>query len=110
MEAWVDVCPVGELLPGGVRVVELEDGRSVAVFRIGNEYHALEDRCSHEDENLSWGLVHGCEVTCPRHGARFSLLTGEALSPPAYESVAVFPVRVQEGRIQVASEPATGAR
>ena len=111
MEHWTNVCSASELLPGGVKVAELGDGRPVAVFRVGNDYYAIEDRCSHEDENLSWGTVQGCEVTCPRHGARFSLRTGEALSLPAYEPVAVFSVRVREGMVQIAAAPAgPGAR
>jgi len=71
----------------------------------GGRYHAIEDLCSHEAEALSWGVVEGEEVICPRHGARFSLVTGAALTPPAYEPVAVFPVRVEEGVVQVDAEP-----
>ena len=50
-------------------------------------------------------MVEGEEVICPRHGARFSLVTGAALTPPAYEPVATFPVRVEEGVVQVDAEP-----
>ena len=46
------------------------------------------------------------EVTCPRHGARFSVVTGEALSPPAYEPVGTFQVRVEQGIVQVRTERA----
>jgi 3-phenylpropionate/trans-cinnamate dioxygenase ferredoxin component len=45
--------------------------------------------------------VDGDEVICPRHGARFCIRTGEALSPPAYEPVPTFPVRVTDGMVQV---------
>jgi 3-phenylpropionate/trans-cinnamate dioxygenase ferredoxin subunit len=48
--------------------------------------------------------VEGEEVVCPRHGARFSLASGAALSPPAYEPVATFPVRVENGIVQVCDE------
>ncbi|MGH8610107.1 MAG: ferredoxin, partial [Gammaproteobacteria bacterium] len=40
-------------------------------------------------------------ITCPRHGARFCIKTGEALSPPAYEAVTTFPVRVEDGMVFV---------
>ncbi len=43
-------------------------------------------------------------VVCPRHGARFCLATGAALSPPAYEPLRIFSVREREGRIEVAAE------
>ncbi len=105
MAEWIDVAPAGDFPPDSVQVVDCDDGRSIAVFNVGGRYHAIEDLCSHEAENLSWGVVSGTEVACPRHGARFSLLTGEALSPPAYEPVAVFPVRVEDGMVQVDVEP-----
>ncbi|MDH3768790.1 MAG: ferredoxin, partial [Gammaproteobacteria bacterium] len=52
-------------------------------------------------EELTGGPIEGDEIICPRHGARFCLRTGAALTPPAYDDVTVFPVRVENGRIQV---------
>jgi len=48
--------------------------------------------------------VEGEEIVCPRHGARFSLVTGAALSPPACEAVATFAVRVEDGVVKVRDE------
>jgi 3-phenylpropionate/trans-cinnamate dioxygenase ferredoxin subunit len=45
--------------------------------------------------------VQGCIITCPRHGATFDIRTGDALSAPAYEPTAKFPVRVDDGMVQV---------
>jgi 3-phenylpropionate/trans-cinnamate dioxygenase ferredoxin component len=100
MEEWTDVAPVADFPPGGVRSVDV-DGTAIAVFNLGGRYYAIEDMCSHEAESLSGGEVEGEEVICPRHGAHFSIPTGEALSPPAYEPVATFPVRVEQGMVQV---------
>lgn len=100
MSDWIDVAPVAEFAPGSCRRVDA-DGVAIAVFNAGGRYCAIEDLCSHEAEALSPGKVEGFEVTCPRHGARFSLITGDALSPPAYEPVAVFPVRLENGMVQV---------
>jgi 3-phenylpropionate/trans-cinnamate dioxygenase ferredoxin component len=101
MPTWKDVAAVDDFPDGTAQVVELDDGREVAVFRTDGAFYALEDRCSHEDENLSWGVIEGEEVVCPRHGSHFSLRSGAALSPPALEPVATFPVRIQDGRVQV---------
>lgn len=101
MAEWLDVAKADDFADGTVRVVALEDGREVAVFNVGGRFLAIEDRCSHEDEVLSWGVVEGEEVTCPRHGSRFSLVTGAALTPPACEPVATFAVRVEGGVVQV---------
>jgi 3-phenylpropionate/trans-cinnamate dioxygenase ferredoxin subunit len=50
---------------------------------------------------LTGGFVEGDVIVCPRHGARFSIRTGEALSAPAYEPTDIFPVRVHDGNVQV---------
>ncbi len=98
---WTEVGPEGELPSGSHRVYEVE-GRFVAVYNVGGELYAIEDRCTHDDNPLSDGPVEDHEVICPRHGARFCLRTGAALSPPAYEPVATYPVRRREGRICIA--------
>ncbi len=96
--AWVEVGPESELPPGAHRVYEVE-GRFVGVYNVGGELYAIEDVCTHDGNPLSDGPVEDHEVICPRHGARFCLRTGAALSPPAYEPVATFPVAVRAGRI-----------
>lgn len=100
MSDWTDVAAVADFLPGSCRQVEV-DGVAIAVFNVDGRYYAIEDACSHEAETLSNGQLSGLEITCPRHAARFSLVTGEALSPPAYEPIAIFPVRLDNGRVQV---------
>lgn len=100
MSDWVDVAGTDELVPGSYRVVDV-DGASVAVFNLNGTYHAIEDICTHDGGVLTGGAVEGEQVVCPRHGARFSIKTGEVLAPPAYEPIATFPVRIEGGRIQV---------
>ena len=100
MAQWVDVAAVGELPPGAHKVVEVE-GAMIAVFNLGGHYHAIEDVCTHDGGTLTGGEVHGEEIECPRHGARFSITTGDVLAPPAYEPISTFPVRVEDGVIQV---------
>jgi len=97
---WVTVAKLGELAPGAHRVVDV-DGARVVVFNLGGEYHAIEDVCTHDGGQLTGGVIEGDEVVCPRHGARFSIRTGAALTAPAYEPVAKFPVRVENGVVQV---------
>jgi 3-phenylpropionate/trans-cinnamate dioxygenase ferredoxin subunit len=80
------------------------DGTAIAVFNVGGTLHAIEDVCTHDGGELASGSVEGDTVACPRHGARFCLRTGAALSPPAYEPTAVLPVRVEGGRVQVRDE------
>ena len=66
------------------------------VCRVEGELRAVENRCSHDDGPLGEGEVAGHEVTCPRHGARFDLRSGAALSMPAVTPIDTFEVR-QDG-------------
>ncbi len=93
----VEVCPLDELPPGSVRIVPVERFLAVGVYNCGGELYALEDRCSHDDGPLCEGEFD-CEekiAVCPRHGARFDITTGQALSLPAYLPVDTYPVRVR---------------
>lgn len=100
MSDWIDVAAVEDLPVGSHRVVEI-DGAQVAVFNLDNEFHAIEDVCTHDGGVLTGGTVEGEQIICPRHGARFSIRTGAVLAPPAYEPIHTFPVRVHAGRVQV---------
>ena len=100
MSEWSSVAAVSEFPAGTCRRL-LVDGVSMAIFNVDGRFYAIEDVCSHAAETLSDGTLDGLEIICPRHAARFSLLTGEALAPPAYEPVAVFPVQISNGLVQV---------
>lgn len=100
MSGWVDVAPAAELPPGGSRVVSVENVQ-IAVFNLEGRYYAIEDVCTHDGGELASGVREGDVIVCPRHGARFSIKTGAVLAPPAYEPVATFPVRVENGMVQV---------
>jgi 3-phenylpropionate/trans-cinnamate dioxygenase ferredoxin component len=105
MTDWVDVAAYADFPPGSVRSVDV-DGAQVAVFNLGGTCYAIEDICTHDGGILTGGTVEDDVVVCPRHGARFCIRTGEVLSPPAYEDVAVYAVRVEAGVVQV-SGPAS---
>ena len=98
----IDICPVTELPPGGMRMVEWED-LEIGVFNCAGELLAIEDRCSHDDGELLYGTLDEatCSIECPRHGSVFDLRTGKPLNLPAYEPVDTFPVSVQDGVIKI---------
>ena len=77
------------------------DGIPIVVVRCGSELYAVEDRCTHDGEALGDAAVESCQIICPRHGAHFCLRTGEALTPPAYEPLRTYKVRVESGRVLV---------
>lgn len=100
MTDWKDICRQSEISPGKCKLVELDEDM-VAVYNIDGEFYAIEDRCTHDGGELASGDVEKDEVVCPRHGARFCIRTGEALTPPAYEDVETFPLRIEDGRVQI---------
>ena len=101
--SWIRVAPATEIAPGDYATAEV-DGAFVAVFNVNGEYLAVEDVCTHDGGGLAGGLVEGDQVVCPRHGARFCLRTGRALTPPAYEPVRHYATRIAEGWVEVEGE------
>lgn len=95
---WVEVAEVEGFAPSSHRVVDV-DGTAVVVFNLGGEFFALEDVCTHDGGQLTGGCVEGEEIVCPRHGARFAIRTGDALTAPAFEPTLRFPVKVEGGRV-----------
>jgi 3-phenylpropionate/trans-cinnamate dioxygenase ferredoxin subunit len=70
------------------------DGRPIAVVRIGEDFYAIGDTCSHANISLSEGEVHAeeRELECWKHGSTFSLTTGEPTCFPATRAVPVYDV------------------
>ena len=101
-QTWTFVCATAELLPGEMQSVFDEvTGTPILVVNLDGDLYALEDRCSHEDFELSAGPFDAAtgEVECVLHGARFDVRTGAALCAPAYEPVAKFPVKLEHGGV-----------
>jgi 3-phenylpropionate/trans-cinnamate dioxygenase ferredoxin subunit len=102
MSPIIDICPLEELPPGAMRLVEWED-LEIGVFNCAGELLAIEDRCSHDDGVLVEGALDEatCTIECPRHGSKFDLRTGKPVNLPAYLPVDTFPVSIEEGLIKI---------
>ena len=101
-EAWTFVCAISELLPGEMKTAWDEvTSVPIVVFNYDGEYYALEDKCSHEDFELSAGSYDAEEATveCVLHGARFDIRNGAPLCAPAYTGVPKFPVKLEHDAI-----------
>jgi 3-phenylpropionate/trans-cinnamate dioxygenase ferredoxin subunit len=98
MSDFQKVADVDEIPPGGRKSLVFDE-RAVLLFRIGDDFYAVEDVCSHDGQPLTEGLLEGTAIECPRHGARFDVRTGRPLCMPAVEPIAVFEVRVEGGVI-----------
>ena len=85
-----------ELKPGTARRFDVGEHR-IALVRIGDDFYAIGDRCSHADYSLAEGDVweDECEIECPKHGSTFSLTTGEPQTLPATQPVPIYTVSVE---------------
>jgi 3-phenylpropionate/trans-cinnamate dioxygenase ferredoxin subunit len=101
MPEFVRVAATSEIQPGDRLIVEL--GRDwVAIFNVDGMYYAVQDICTHDDGPLAEGELIGCEIECPRHGARFDIRTGKVTAPPALVDVPTYEVRVDGDHILIA--------
>lgn len=96
------VCSVDDLADGEARRFDL-GGVSIALVRIGVDWYAIGDRCTHQDVSLSDGevLADTRELECPKHGSCFSLETGEVDSLPATKPVPAYVVRIDDRDVYV---------
>ncbi|MEW4490122.1 non-heme iron oxygenase ferredoxin subunit [Thalassoglobus sp. JC818] len=90
-----------ELGDGDRLSVILGDEISALVIRIGDDYYCVEDVCTHDGQPMTDGEISGCELTCPRHGAKFDIRTGKALCMPATQPVETFKVEIRSDEIFV---------
>ena len=90
------LCRVDEIAPGTARRFDVGHHR-ICVVRIGDDFYAIGDRCSHADYSLCEGEIweEEREVECWKHGSTFSLVTGEPQSLPATRPVPVYEVQVE---------------
>jgi 3-phenylpropionate/trans-cinnamate dioxygenase ferredoxin component len=95
------VATVADVPQDTVKAVTLDD-LSLLLVHTGDGLYAIENRCSHAEEPLACGRVKYGWISCPAHGARFDLETGEALTLPATASIRTYAVRIDGDAISVA--------
>ena len=94
------VADVHEIPDPGKKVLELDD-RFVVLLHVDGRFYCISDVCTHDGGPLGEGQLCGYELGCPRHGARFDIRSGQALSMPATEATTVHEVRVQGNDVYV---------
>lgn len=77
------------------------EGERIAVANVGGIFHAFGDACPHRQCSLAEGKLDGTVVTCPCHGSKFDVTSGARLAGPAARAVRSYPVRVDNGVLQV---------
>ena len=91
---------VADFTPNQVKVVRIS-GERVGVVLYEGKFYAFEDRCTHDDGPLGEGELEGCQIECPRHGARFDIRTGRVMAPPAFSPLEIYPTEQEADHIYV---------
>ena len=99
---YVTVAAIGELSPGTFKRVSPSRGNHMLICNVGGDIHAIKDACTHDGGMLGFGQLVDGVIECPRHGAKFSVETGDVLAPPASVPLLKYEVRIRDGDIQVA--------
>ncbi|QDV74893.1 Rieske (2Fe-2S) protein [Botrimarina mediterranea] len=104
MSEFIPVGPITDFADPSSTLVEVDD-ESVALIHAAGSFYALDDVCTHDGGPLSDGPLHEDEnppaIACPRHGAKFALTTGAALTMPATQPTRVHEVKVEDGQVLV---------
>ena len=101
MAEWVKVARAADVVEDGRAKVVEANGQRLALARVGGQVYAVQDLCTHDGGPLGEGEVVGDQIECPRHGARFDVKTGRAVTLPAVVPVKTFPVKVEGEEISV---------
>lgn len=94
MSEFTPVAKTSEVPEGGKLLVEVDE-QLVALFHVEGKFYALDDVCTHDGGPLAEGTLCGYEIACPRHGAKFDVRTGAALTMPATQ-----PTRAHETKVE----------
>jgi nitrite reductase/ring-hydroxylating ferredoxin subunit len=101
MAEFVTVGRVEEIEEGEAKAFPV-NGAEIAVSRVSGTLYAFSDICTHRQCNLSLGgEIDGSSITCECHGSTFDMTTGDVLEGPATEPIATFPVREENGELQI---------
>ena len=103
MPKFIKAATVTEIPPGTKKIVEVA-GVLIAVINLDGQFYAVEDVCTHDGGPLGEGKLDGCQLICPRHGARFDVRTGAALTMPAVEAAPTYAVRVEGDDVLVEAD------
>ncbi|MFM8634296.1 MAG: Rieske 2Fe-2S domain-containing protein [Planctomycetia bacterium] len=100
MADFVRVADVTEIPDPGKTLVDV-DGEMIALFHVEGQFYAIDDVCTHDGGPLADGELRDHKISCPRHGAKFDIRTGAALTMPAVRPTRAHEVKLEDGGVWV---------
>ncbi len=101
MKRWHEVATAADFAETDRKQWISPDGRDVGIFKVGGDYFAVSNICTHAHALMLGGILEGDELECPLHGARFDLRTGAVVAPPASRPLATYKVKVEDEKVYV---------
>ena len=92
--SFVEIAKTDEISDGQMKGIKINE-KNILVTNIAGKYYAMGAKCTHAGGDLSKGKMDGNIVICPRHGAKFEIITGKPISGPAKQSVPIYQVKIQ---------------
>ncbi|MBN1688591.1 MAG: Rieske 2Fe-2S domain-containing protein [Candidatus Omnitrophica bacterium] len=102
MAEFVKVAKISDI-PKETGMLVRAKGRRIALFRRGDQVHAIDAVCYHMGGPLNEGGLEGDHVTCPWHGWEFNVVTGEASFDKSIRQ-RVFEVKLEGDEVYVSLE------
>ena len=100
MSDFIPVAKVSDIPDPGKITVEVGD-EMVVLLHIDGKFYCIDDVCTHDGGPLGEGELEGCQIACPRHGAKFDVRTGKALTMPATQDTRTHEVHVDGDTVSV---------
>ncbi|MEO8497364.1 MAG: non-heme iron oxygenase ferredoxin subunit [Planctomycetota bacterium] len=100
MSDFIQVAKVSDVVRVGKLILEVQD-RMVVLLHINEQFFCIDDVCTHDGGPLGEGELCGYELACPRHGAKFDVRNGAALTMPATEATVVHEVKIEGDNVFV---------
>jgi nitrite reductase/ring-hydroxylating ferredoxin subunit len=103
MAGFVKVATMSDIPEGSMKAFTIGHDR-VVVAHTADGFYAFADECSHDSAPISDGRLKDHQVICPRHGARFNIVTGAVEAPPAVVGIDTYEVKIDGDDILVRCE------
>ena len=102
MAEFISAAKTDELSDPDSMLVEVDE-RLVVLIHAAGHWYALDDVCTHDGGPLSDGPVDASDnsIACPRHGAKFNMQSGAAMTMPATKATVSHEVKVEGDQVFV---------
>lgn len=96
--AWTQVANVEEIAVGEMKQVTIDDV-DLAVYHLDDGFYVTSDVCTHASISLTGGTLNGEIVSCPRHGGKFNVKSGQATAFPCVIPLETYEVEVRDNKV-----------